>query len=272
MYANLGLNGAEAPGLGGVSRVQIRGVIDGVLAETWFEATLRRCHQALVLAVAAAPGLSVLDSAPVQERAPQRHRRARRPCRKGLYRPRRSGWVRRRPSDAACPGNPDSGMPSPRCRSSTTKVDLAVLLTRDGVTDASSRRWLERAPQLRSLGLVVVAVLFGLILAINMSPLRRLLAVAGVVLLLAAAAGIGSHRAVVTARGWSWGTTDPGGAVFGRETRLVARLLPPVLTRLASAFLDGAAAAARLPLVLGGVAGLVLVAAALATRGRRDCG
>jgi hypothetical protein len=118
-------------------------------------------------------------------------------------------------------------------------------------------------------GLVVVAVLFGLILAINMSPLRRLLAVAGVVLLLAAAAGIGSHRAAADRARVELERRIPEAPVFRQGDPTVARLLLPAVTRLASAFLDGAAAAARPPLLLGGVAGLVLVAAALATRGRR---
>jgi hypothetical protein len=267
-YANLGQNGAEDPGLGAISRVQIRGVIDDVLAETWFEAALRRCHQALVLAVAAAQGSSVLDLRPfksaLQNAIGELGGRAEKAC-----------------IDLA--GQAECADDHPARRALETqirhalaavahlddKVDLAVLLTHDGVTDASFRRWLERAPQLRSVGLVVVAVLFGMILAINMSPLRRLLAVAGVVLLLAAAAGIGSHRAAADRAQVELERRIPEAPVFRQGDPTVARLLLPAVTRLASAFLDGAAAAARPPLLLGGVAGLVLVAAALATRGRR---
>jgi hypothetical protein len=246
-------NGLESQ-LGAVSRLQVGGVIGAVLAKDWFEAVVRRGHQALLAAVAAVPASAILDLRPLEA------------VLRGAIEELK-GRVERACIDVAGAAQCSADSPIRRTLEAHVQqalaavahadheVDLAVLATHDRMTQETVRRWLAWAPQFEWAGLVVLAVLFGLILLINIVPFRRLLAVAGVVLLLAAAAAIGTHIAVA------------GRARVELEKRVPEA--PVVVTRLATAFLDGAAAAARPALLLGGVAGLVLVAAALATRGRR---
>lgn len=245
-------------------RAQLHVLVDSVLAKDWFDASLRRLHGSLRVAVDGSWASAVLD----------------------LHTTKREldsilDELAHRILDACARLAGASECPAP-VRSQVTgetrqarvqlfelndRVDLVTAMggARDQI---QMRRWYGYVPQARGVAMGVMALLIALSAFVNLVPLRRLLFSSGLTLMVTAVVSLVAHSFVdQRLRGelehrllesQHWHATEPA----------VARLGAATTRRLTAALIDGSVRSARTPLVIMALAGGVLVASAAIVRRR----
>jgi len=181
------------PGLGTVSRSELRAMVEGVITEEWFEASVRAAHAAAMAALDEARASAVVDlrdtKRALRDAVAELERRAGEACAKLMGTDACADADQARRLLAAYRKRADAAIGQIR-----DEVDIVEQLTGDrgrggakGVTELETVR--ERLGDVRTLRWVGLGVLIAcllLIAVINASPLSRMLRATGLALVLGA--------------------------------------------------------------------------------------